>query len=138
MLQATTKLPSRVQPVITRHFVGRAKELLEIHRAFNTPCDANRPARYALCGPGGVGKSQLALQYAERAYAQGRYLHVFYITASTAGHIRDGLAHILCLVQKPDYTRTKSGGAGGPAVAGQCGPCHRMAADCRPCRAGFG
>lgn len=55
----------------------------------------------------GIGKSQLALQYAQRAYAQGRYSHVFYIIGSTAGHIRDGLAHILRLVQTSDYTRAK-------------------------------
>ncbi|KZP30774.1 hypothetical protein FIBSPDRAFT_1038027 [Athelia psychrophila] len=88
---------------ITRHFVGRADELLQTRRAFDSPREDNRPVRYALWGAAGIGKSQLALQYAERAYAQGRYSHVFHISASSTDHIRRGLAHILRLVQPSDY-----------------------------------
>lgn len=83
---------------ITRHFVGRTDELLQIHRVFHSVREANHPVRHALCGAAGIGKSQLALQYAERAYAQERYSHIFYISAASADHIREGLLHILRLL----------------------------------------
>ncbi|KZP30757.1 hypothetical protein FIBSPDRAFT_926218 [Athelia psychrophila] len=93
---------------ITRHFVGRTNELLQIHCAFDFPREVNRPVQYALCGAAGIGKSQLALQYAECAYTQRRYSHVFHISAASTGHIRKGLAHMLRLVQPSDYVCAKS------------------------------
>ncbi|KZP30772.1 hypothetical protein FIBSPDRAFT_1038026 [Athelia psychrophila] len=88
---------------ITRHFVGRADELREIRRVFDLRRVLDLPVQFALCGAPGVGKSQLALQFAEDAYAQGRYSHVFHISASSPDQIREGLAHVLRLVQPSDY-----------------------------------
>ncbi|KZP04795.1 hypothetical protein FIBSPDRAFT_679418, partial [Athelia psychrophila] len=88
---------------ITRHFVGRTDELLQIQRVFSSLREANHPVRHALFGAAGIGKSQLALQYAESAYAQGRYSHVFHISSESADHIREGLAHMLHLLQPSDY-----------------------------------
>lgn len=93
---------------ITRHFVGRTNELEQIYRAFNVPRTINRPVRYALSGTAGIGKTQLAFQYAERAYAQERYSHIFYISASSVHRIRKGLKYVLCSVQPSDYVCPKS------------------------------
>lgn len=88
---------------ITRHFVGRDHELQQIRQAFNSPRERNRPARYALYGEAGIGKSQLALRYADDAYAQKRYSHVFYLSAASADDIREGLALILRRVWPSNY-----------------------------------
>ncbi|KZP22774.1 hypothetical protein FIBSPDRAFT_716751, partial [Athelia psychrophila] len=93
---------------ISRHFVGRTDELLRIDCAFGSPRGTNHPVRYALCGAVGIGKSQLALQYADRAYARGRYSHVFHMIASSADQIHKGLVHMLHLMQPSDYACAES------------------------------
>ena len=98
---------------MTRHFVGRDDELLEIRRAFNRSHesnltarlskDGNRPARLAIYGEAAIGKSQLALRYAETSYAEQGYTHVFYMSAASADDIRGGMERILRLVKPSDY-----------------------------------
>ncbi|KAF7973687.1 hypothetical protein HWV62_14684 [Athelia sp. TMB] len=88
---------------MTRHFVGRDHELRKIRQAFNSSREGNQPVRYALCGEAGIGKSQLALRYADDAYAQKRYSHVFYLSAANADAIREGLALILRRVWPSNY-----------------------------------
>lgn len=88
---------------ITRHFVGRTDELLEIHRALNSARDANHPVRYAVHGEAAIGKTQLLLKYANNAYAQERYSHIFYMSAASPKHLLEGLARVLQLLKPPDY-----------------------------------
>ncbi|KAF7978772.1 hypothetical protein HWV62_44812 [Athelia sp. TMB] len=103
---------------MTQHFVGRDDELLEIHRAFSRSHegnlttrpskDSNRPARLAIYGEAAIGKSQLALRYAEMTYAEREYTHVFYMSATSADDIRSGMERILRLVKPSDYVCPQS------------------------------
>lgn len=88
---------------ITRHFSGRSDELLEIHRAFCIDSPNRLQARFAVYGEAGIGKTQLVLQYASRAYAQRRYTHIFHISALCVADVQDGLVQLLRLVHPSDY-----------------------------------
>lgn len=106
--ESTTPLspPTRINDApgaITRHFVGRTDELLEIHRASKSARDANHPMRYAVYGEAAIGKTQLLLQYANNAFAQERYSHIFYMSAASCEDVLQGLARVLRVLRPPDY-----------------------------------
>lgn len=86
-------------------YIGRDEELDEVERILNTLRGA-LPARCALYGMPGVGKTQFALQYATRAYVRQRYSMVFWITATTIERLNQGFAKILTLVGHEDRDHT--------------------------------
>jgi hypothetical protein len=73
----------------SRVFVGREPELARLESAFDDPA---RLTVQIVCGLGGVGKSQLALQYADRN--RGRYSLIWWIDAATPETLRNGVADL--------------------------------------------
>jgi NB-ARC domain len=72
------------------HFVGRENELEQLH-TWLTP----RPQRQnvvVLCGLGGMGKTQLSVQYAQRF--GDRYSSVFWLNAKDEGTLKAGMVEM--------------------------------------------
>ncbi|MFC4912225.1 tetratricopeptide repeat protein [Actinomadura gamaensis] len=80
-------LPRPATPV----FLGRASALKQVERALSVADEAVVVSQ-AVIGMGGVGKSELALQYAERA--RSRYDLVWWVTAEAPEQIDVGLAEL--------------------------------------------
>jgi tetratricopeptide (TPR) repeat protein/nucleoside phosphorylase len=88
---AIWNVPYRRNP----HFTGRAEllELLEQHFSPRTLGEQRPMQRVALTQPqaitglGGVGKTQLAVEYAYRAREQGRYTHTLWVNAASEEEI---------------------------------------------------
>lgn len=73
-------------------FVGREKELDQIHTFLSPPSKVDSSTVILLCGIGGVGKSQIALEY---AYTRGKdCFSVFWIDASSQDALRLDLIKI--------------------------------------------
>ncbi|WP_329259303.1 tetratricopeptide repeat protein [Actinoallomurus sp. NBC_01490] len=79
-------LPRRPSPV----FVGRQEALRRVGRALRA--GQTGVITQAVVGLGGVGKSELALQYADRR--RGDYELVWWLVAETPGDIQAGLAEL--------------------------------------------
>lgn len=60
------------------------------------------PVRFSLDGMPGIGKSQLALQYAYTAFNRRRYAVIFWISATTIEKLYQGFMKILHLVHHSD------------------------------------
>ncbi|KZP34661.1 TPR-like protein [Athelia psychrophila] len=88
---------------ISSCFTGREPELEFISTSFNTfQSDSDMPTLFVIWGMPGLGKSQLALQHANLAFTSDVYSHIFYVSASTAEKLYQGLARILDLLNHPD------------------------------------
>jgi hypothetical protein len=86
---------------LSTHFIGREKELEHLANVFDT-IQGDAPTRCALHGIAGIGKSQLALQYAKQMYDRRRYALVFWISATTIEKLNHGFAKVLDLVEHRD------------------------------------
>jgi len=73
-------------------FTGRDQILAQLDRQFASSAEDLRAAHpsyvaltqpQAITGLGGIGKTQIALEYAYRASNQGRYRHVFWVNAAS-------------------------------------------------------
>lgn len=82
---------------ISQHFTGRESELETILSAIQSS-NTGEPARFAIYGMPGLGKSQLALQLAKLAYTRGSYACIFWISATTVEKLAHGLVKVLYLV----------------------------------------
>ncbi|KZP28362.1 hypothetical protein FIBSPDRAFT_817223 [Athelia psychrophila] len=82
-------------------FVGRDEELQLFANVLGL-CDGDTPSRYAVWGMPGLGKSQLALKYANTSFRAGRHTHIIWISATTVEKANQGLAGVLNLLQHPD------------------------------------
>ncbi|KZP28368.1 TPR-like protein [Athelia psychrophila] len=82
-------------------FVGRDEELQLFANVLGL-CDGDTPSRYAVWGMPGLGKSQLALKYANTSFRAGRHTHIIWISATTVEKANQGLAGVLDLLQHPD------------------------------------
>jgi tetratricopeptide (TPR) repeat protein len=71
-------------------FAGRDAELAQLVQALSTPGNAAARSAVVVYGLGGVGKSELALQYAHAH--RDRYQLIWWITAADQGQIQAGLA----------------------------------------------
>jgi transcriptional regulator with XRE-family HTH domain len=72
------------------HFTGRDDQLSYLEQQFaiekSEGLTSTRQAgltQLAMKGPGGIGKTQIAVEYAYRAREQGSYTHIFWINASS-------------------------------------------------------
>lgn len=92
-------------------FVGRVKELRQTHEYFSKPNLTDSPRVFALVGTGGMGKTQIALEY---AYCHHRnYTAIFWVSAASEDTIRTSFVNIMqCIVEEqakialpepPDY-----------------------------------
>ncbi|MEV4175471.1 FxSxx-COOH system tetratricopeptide repeat protein [Nonomuraea sp. NPDC049709] len=73
----------------SRVFVGREKELVQLEEAFG---DTARLTVQVVCGLGGVGKSELALQYVDSR--RGRYPLIWWIDSAAPETLLTGLADL--------------------------------------------
>jgi hypothetical protein len=87
--------------LLSSHFTGREDELDHIGKAFGMN-HGRVPTRCAVYGMPGIGKTQLTLQYAMRAYNCQRYSVVFWISGTTVEKLNQGLTRVLTLVGHPD------------------------------------
>jgi hypothetical protein len=86
--------------LLSSHFTGREQELDSIERIFGVD-NGVAPTRCVLFGMLGLGKTQLALQYAATSYQRQRYSLIFWISGATVEKLNQGLAEVLNLVDHP-------------------------------------
>ncbi|KIM89575.1 hypothetical protein PILCRDRAFT_1920 [Piloderma croceum F 1598] len=87
--------------LLSCHFTGRKKELNYIKSVLST-VHGNAPNRCVVHGIPGIGKTQLALQYAELSYYRQQYSFIFWISGATVEKLNQGLAKVLTIVDHPD------------------------------------
>ena len=101
--------PSLIQPLsfndapvyLLSHFTGRDDQLDHITKSFATR-HGYAPTRLAIHGITGIGKTQLAVQYAKLSYNRQQYSVIFWISGATIEKVNQGFARILALVEHPD------------------------------------
>jgi hypothetical protein len=86
--------------LLSVHFTGREKELARISEVLNCVHE-DVPTRCVIHGMHGLGKTQLALQFAKRSYNGGRYSLIFWISAATTEKLNNGFVKILDLIRHP-------------------------------------
>ncbi|KZP23874.1 hypothetical protein FIBSPDRAFT_785592, partial [Athelia psychrophila] len=86
---------------ISSFFMGREGDMAAIASAVNS-CDGDAPSRYAVWGMPGLGKSQLALSYANASFKARHHTHVIWIPATTLEKVNQGLVKVLDLFQHSD------------------------------------
>ncbi|KAF7986449.1 hypothetical protein HWV62_31215 [Athelia sp. TMB] len=86
---------------ISNHFTGRDSELDFLSKSLAS-CANDVPARFAIHGMPGVGKSQLVLQFSKLGYSSHRYTCVFWVSATTVEKISRGFTGVLDLVDDRD------------------------------------
>ncbi|KAF2969761.1 hypothetical protein GQX73_g3870 [Xylaria multiplex] len=95
-------------PVTRNHnFIAREEILLAIDEAFTLPRDLqpstnHEPRTFALCGPGGIGKTQIAAEY---VYARkNKFDTVFWIHADSLSKLREEFSRLATLLGLVDET----------------------------------
>lgn len=96
--RCTTPAFSRLSP----YFCGRDTELAFIDSGLQTNQPMNIPARFAVYGISGLGKSQLIMQLGMMGFASKKYNHVFWIAADTEAKLLEGFSSILNELEHPD------------------------------------
>jgi NB-ARC domain len=87
--------------LLSVHFTGREQELADIERALDT-VHGDVPTRCAIHGMPGLGKTQLALQFAKSSFDKRRYSLVFWISATNLEKLNQGFTDLLNLVNHPN------------------------------------
>ncbi|KAF2433970.1 kinesin light chain 1 [Tothia fuscella] len=104
-LEATIAGPSIIPFSRNDRFVGRECELAELEaRLFG----AKRAANIAILGEGGVGKSQLALEFAHRKRQEDANCSVFWIPASDVDSMHLAYTHIAQKLSIPGWDDEKA------------------------------
>ncbi|KAF3109293.1 hypothetical protein TWF103_005170 [Orbilia oligospora] len=81
-----------------RNFAGRADTLGQVYEYFSNPNSTDVPCVFALIGTGGMGKTQIALEYAYRH--RHDYTAVFWISAASETTIRTSFIDIMQRIVK--------------------------------------
>ncbi|WP_345575158.1 tetratricopeptide repeat-containing protein [Nonomuraea rosea] len=97
-----------------RRFVGRERALRQLTAA---PEGGAGVVSQAICGLGGIGKSELALQYAHAH--RDDYELIWWITAENPGQVRSGLADLGRALAAATACRGQNGPAPMPPLADQ-------------------
>ncbi|EWC44970.1 hypothetical protein DRE_01029 [Drechslerella stenobrocha 248] len=92
-LELNIKIPLRMPLPHNRNFTGRERQLSEIHDYLPALGPRRNPSIFALTGTGGMGKTQIALEYAYRYH--GEYTAIFWVSAVTADTIRNSFVDII-------------------------------------------
>lgn len=87
--------------LLSSHFTGREKELNHIEQVLSVGCGSTL-TRYVVYGMQGMGKTQLALQYAKRSFDRQEYSLIFWISGATVEKLNQGIAEVLDLISHPD------------------------------------
>ncbi|HEU5375832.1 MAG TPA: tetratricopeptide repeat protein [Ktedonobacteraceae bacterium] len=82
------------------YFTGREEVLLHLHHLLFSSHAPDHTCTLALCGLGGIGKTQVAAEYAYR-HAQD-YTSIFWLQAETAEHLRSDLLVMADLLDLPE------------------------------------
>ncbi|KAL9093915.1 MAG: hypothetical protein Q9165_003838 [Trypethelium subeluteriae] len=82
-----------------RDFYGRDDVFEMLHNAFFSAQDSlhdykNQARTFALCGPGGIGKTQIATEFVHRCKEANDFDAIFWIFADKQSKIADGLGRI--------------------------------------------
>ena len=89
-------------------FTGREREIALIIE-FLEIVYGDVPARCALHGMHGVGKSQVSYALAKYLYDKGHYRNVFWMQATTVEKLHQSFSKLLYLVSHPDRSSTDDG-----------------------------
>ncbi|KAK6356092.1 hypothetical protein TWF718_000466 [Orbilia javanica] len=81
-----------------RNFVGRVEKLAQVHEHFSKPNVTDTPRVFALVGTGGMGKTQVAIEYAYRHYYD--YTAIFWVFAGSEDTIRTSFINIMQRIVK--------------------------------------
>ena len=82
-----------------RFFTGRDKLLLALHRALTQDRDTAISSQ-AISGPGGIGKTQIALEYAY--HYRSEYQAVFWLNGDTQEDLLTDYVHLASLLNLPE------------------------------------
>lgn len=93
------KLPCYSIPVArNKDFYGREDVLGKVEEYFSSPRETddedNNARSFALCGPGGIGKTQVAAEYVHRCKSTRAFDAIFWIYADEPSKISDGIGQI--------------------------------------------
>ena len=91
--------------LLSVNFTGREQEMALIIEFLDT-LYGDVPARCALHGMHGVGKSQIFYALAKDLYDKGRYTNVFWMQATTIEKLHQGFSKLLKLVCHPERSST--------------------------------
>lgn len=83
-------------------FTGREEVLLQLHYALTKDGSSSVSKIQAICGLGGIGKSQIAAEYAYRY--RNEYQAVFWVQAESETDVRNGFVTIAGLVDSQQET----------------------------------
>ncbi|KAJ5344404.1 TPR repeat protein [Penicillium brevicompactum] len=98
----------QVRSITSELFVGRGSELDEIGKALHPDPMAQKQRRLVLGGMGGIGKTQLAIAYAESG--RGSYTSGFWLNAVSEASLKDSfrlIASIIFDVEDPGVLEDK-------------------------------
>src|SRR4051812_30090732 len=86
-------IPFRMPFPRNHTFTGRGEELRTIHKYLSESRSRDIPCIYALTGIGGMGKTQIVLEYAYQY--QYDYTAIFWVSATSEDTIRTSLNDIM-------------------------------------------
>ncbi|KAK6351850.1 hypothetical protein TWF718_004995 [Orbilia javanica] len=78
-----------------RNFTGRKTELENIEKYFSESSSSSSASVFAITGTGGMGKTQIALEYAYSCHEKRRFTAVFWVSTATEGAIRTSFVNIM-------------------------------------------
>ena len=88
--------------LLSQTFTGRKEELNQFNLFINSQRNDGKPARYAIVGMPGLGKTQLALKTASDYFSQSKTRVVFWVSAATPQRFFQGYSKILELIDHVD------------------------------------
>lgn len=108
-LNATSSIPAHTIPFWyvsyprNSFFTGREEFLHDLHTVFQKETSTALPQSWAITGLGGIGKTQIALEYAYRYRPE--YASVFWVNATTYETLMDDVQKMAELLQLPEKER---------------------------------
>jgi hypothetical protein len=93
--------------LLAANFTGRLRDLDFLSEIFGAVTEDDVPARCAVHGMPGLGKTKLILRFAQIAFARLLYSHIFWMSAATPDKLMKGMTKILDLVGHAERTRSE-------------------------------